>query len=88
MRFITGGLGFDANLARIEIILDGVSVAHLVILILGVVVYLLEQALGGHEPAVVHLHGATPEGLRFPTVDAAAQERQPIAHVKRMFLQQ
>lgn len=86
MRFIASRLGFEAHLACIEIILDGVSVAHFIVLVLRVIVYLLEQAVGGHEPVVVHLQGAMLGGLHFPTVDAAAaQERQPIAHVKRIF---
>lgn len=89
MRFIASGLGFDAHLACIEIILDRVSIAHLVVLVLRVIVYLPEQAVGGHAPAVVHPHRTVHGRQLCHTVDvAAAQKRQPITRVKRIFQQQ
>lgn len=89
MRIIAGGPAFDPHLACIEIVLDGVGVAHVIVLVLRFIVYVLEQAVGGHESVVVHLHGALFGRLRFPAVEAAAaQERQPIIHVRRLFLQQ
>lgn len=79
MRLVAGRLRFDAHLACVEIILDGVGVAHLIVLILRVAVYLPEQAVGGHDPEVVHPHRAVIGGLHFAVADvAAARERQPI----------
>lgn len=87
MRFIASRFGLDAHLSSVEIVLDGVSIAHLIILVLRVIVYLLEQAVSGDVTAVVHPHGAVLGGPRSPTVDAAAaaQERQPITCVKKNF---
>lgn len=88
MRFVASRLQFNTHLACVEIILDGVSIAHLIILILRVTIYLPEQAVGRHDPVVVHPHGAALVGLHFPTADAtAAQDRQPITRV-RLILQQ
>ncbi len=86
MRFIASRLGFDAHLASIEIILDGVSVAHLIVLVLRVIVQIPEQAVSGDEPTVVHPHRVALRRTLSPTVDAAAaQERRPITCVKRYF---
>lgn len=79
MTVIAKGLRFQAHLACIQIVLDGVGVAHLIVFVLGIIVYLLEEAVSTHVFEVVHLHGATLGGLSFPT---AARERQPVKHVK------
>lgn len=79
MRFVARWLGFDAHLACIDIILDGVSIAHLVVLVLRVIVCLLEQAVSAHEGVVLHLGRSVLGGLCFPT---AARERQPITRQK------
>lgn len=74
MRYIASRLGFDAHLASVDIILDGVSIAHLIVLTLRFIINLPEQAVSGHGLAVVHPHGAMLRGLHFPTVDPAAAQ--------------
>lgn len=80
MTVIAKRLRSEAHLACIQIVLDGVGVAHLIVFVLGIIVYLLEKAVGTHVFEVVHLHRAALGGLCFPT---AARERQPVKHVKK-----
>lgn len=81
---VIGHLGhgprFGAHLAGVEVIVDGVGVAHLVVLVLRVVANLPEQAVRGHGAAVVHPYVALPGG---PRTAAAARERDGQSHVSK-----
>lgn len=81
MTFIAKRLSLDAHLACIQIVLDGVGVAHLIVFILRIIVHVLEKAVGTHVFEMVHLHGTTLGGLRFPT---AARERQQVKQNKKV----
>lgn len=77
----SGRLGSIAHLAGIEVVVDGVSVALVVVLVLGIIVQFLKEAVAGHVPPVVHRHRAALGGLDQPAADAAAAAAQE-THVK------
>lgn len=84
IRYVGGRLRCDTDLTAVEIILDRVSIAHVVFFVVRVIVNLSEQAVSAHGSVVVHLRGAVPRVRQFLGVDAAAaHKRQPSTGVNK-----